>query len=378
VGKGRPEGGFRKVLKSESLLRDTAASALSAPVVKKYGRQIETPRAGVLQKTPVKLKQNKRLKLKLHAEALPPVSGAPQLIADRRVKPEKVGDIAARKEAAVPTPRVASTPLEQPLRLSVPVKLGTPEDASLLSPKKTKEVHLASEEPRTLIVSRRFASVLAPKEAGSDKNPMATKATTPRAVENTSAVGKAASPPLIPVVELAPPDNKLRELSGWKPMPTTFAAEPVSKPSAVTVQGWQVHPVSIRGQVGLHATRWKVSPPGRLHATIELGLSNSTKGWTVKIAASHGEASWLTGAVANVTQLGQNFAKHGWNLSEVSLWNTSAGNPMGNNPSYSAFGQSGQGAGRQMDRGFGSSSGPSAGKEPLRLSESVQTVDYTA
>ncbi|PSR33676.1 MAG: hypothetical protein C7B46_08695 [Sulfobacillus benefaciens] len=377
VGKGRPEGGFRKVLKSESVPSNTAAIALLAPADKKYAHRIGTSIASVSQRKPVTLKQKKLLKPKPHKEALPAPSEVPQLIADRRVKPTTVGDIVARKKTAVPTPKAAATPLAQLPRLSVPVKLDAPEDVSLSSPKKTQEAHLASEESRTLIVSRRFSPVLVPKEAGADKNRVATKATAPSAVGNTAAVGKAASPPLIPV-ELAPPDNKLRELSGLKPMPTTFGAEPLSKASATTVQGWQVHPVSIRGQVDLHATRWKVSPPGRLHATIELGLSNSTKGWTVQIAASHGETSWLTGAVANVTQLGQNFAKHGWNLSEVSLWNTSAGNPMGNNPSYSAFGQSGQGASRQMDRGFASGIGPTVGKETLRLSESSQGVDYTA
>ncbi len=374
VGKARPEGGFRKILKSSSRTGTTKAGGLSVLEAKQHGHRTHPPIASLSQGKTVKAKPKKLAYSQQQAETL---SMTPQLMPHRSIKPAKTIAAAIGKDASSPTPSsMGPNPLEQASHLPVPVKVGTPRQGPAVPQEAhvARETHLTSGETRSLIVSRRLAPATVLKGGAPAKSRTVTAA---KPLGDTADVGQAAPAPLVPV-ELAPPGNNLKALTTLKPILVTTGTEPFSKVGAAGVKGWQVRPVSIRGQVGLQATRWKVSPPGLLRATIELGLSNSPKGWAVEIAASHGDASWLTGAVANVSQLSQNFAKHGWNLSEVSLWNTSAGNSMGNNPSYSAFGQAGQGTGGQMDRGFGRSIGSVLSTETSRLSNSLQAVDYTA
>ncbi|MHB1610940.1 MAG: hypothetical protein ACYCT0_04520 [Sulfobacillus sp.] len=139
------------------------------------------------------------------------------------------------------------------------------------------------------------------------------------------------------------------------------------------LKGWNVRPVSIRSQVAEDATRWRVSPPGKLRATLELKLSNSPKGWSVEISAHHRETSWLTGAVSNVAPLSQNFARHGWTLSEVSVWSGPSANG-GGGQAFSQFSQTNQGSPHPAGTGFGRMPTSPDARGPT----ATDGIDYTA
>lgn len=161
------------------------------------------------------------------------------------------------------------------------------------------------------------------------------------------------------------------QISPSAPMASPAVA-PVGSKAPVVPRGWRIQPTSIRNQVGETATRWKVTPPGRLRHTMEIAVSNAGNTWQVDVKAHHQDGAWLTGALSNTTPLTQSFGQHGWDLSQVSLW---LGQPGSSGNSGQFFGQSGHSPPEPHYGGYGSASVRS---ESRWTGGPQDGIDYTA
>ncbi len=161
----------------------------------------------------------------------------------------------------------------------------------------------------------------------------------------------ASNPPTVVIPGTAPAATVHSEsLSASKAIPSTTMEVGAKLPSPP--RGWRIQPTTVRRQVGAMATRWKVSPPGRIRHAMEITIANSGSNWQVEVKAHHQDGAWLSGALANTTALTQGFSQHGWDLSQVSLW---LGQPnSGGNPGQ-YFGQSGHAPPESHHGGYGSS-----------------------
>lgn len=146
----------------------------------------------------------------------------------------------------------------------------------------------------------------------------------------------------------------------------------VGQKAPVVSRGWQVRPASIRSQVGEVATRWKVTPPGRIRHTMEIAVSNVGNTWRVDVKAHQQDGAWLTGALTNTTPLSQSFGQHGWELSQVSL---SLGQPNSSGHGGQFFGQSGH---SPPDQHYGGYRPGSARPESRWTGGPEVGIDYTA
>lgn len=180
------------------------------------------------------------------------------------------------------------------------------------------------------------------------------------------------SNPATVVIPAATPASTVRTESlaapSALPPPTT---ETVAKLPSLP-RGWRIQPTTVRHQVGAIATRWKVSPPGRIRHTMEITVSNRGSNWQVEVKAHHQDGAWLSGALANTTALNQGFSQHGWDLSQVSLW---LGQPSSGGNAGQYFGQPGHAPPESHYGGYGSS----GTRSESRSTQGPQTgINYTA
>lgn len=167
-------------------------------------------------------------------------------------------------------------------------------------------------------------------------------------VENRTAV----SNPAGVVIPSGTPTAPVRTDSGSVPSSVSPVAAPAVAKAPSPPRGWRIQPTTVRHQVGAVATRWKVSPPGRMRHSMEITVSNSGNSWQVEVKAHHQDGAWLSGALANTTALNQGFSQHGWDLSHVSLW---LGQPSSGGNGAQYFGQSGHSPPEAHYGGYGSS-----------------------
>lgn len=185
---------------------------------------------------------------------------------------------------------------------------------------------------------------------------------TPAAPTNANAVtlpSPTPSPTVRVTKNLVPPIKNFGATAG---VPKTLA----------TPRGWRIQPISVRHQVGAIATRWKVSPPGRIRHTLEITVANVSNSWQVDVKAHHQDGAWLTGVLANTTPLSQSFSQHGWDLSQVSLWLGQS--PAGGNGGQ-LFGQGGHSPPEPQFQGYGSGN---ASSDARRSGNPQDGINYTA